>query len=195
MARAATSTPSSSRGPIRGAMVAVAVAAVLAIAAWWWWPRAGLVPETATLAKEMLDAGGKPDRRVIRQVTSNVDRLPRQQRGELWQAVGAEWRRLRQQAIDRYVTAPAAEKPQLLDAEIARLGALRELLIALNPDADPRQPPRLPRDRGRREGPASEPADEAARKAEANRRAVAKRYEEALAAHAKSRGVVLPTFR
>jgi len=115
-------------------------------------------------------------------------------------AVGEEWRRLRQEAINRYFIAPVTEKPQLLDTEIERLAALRDLMIALNPNADPDEPPWMPRERGRgRRGrgddPNATPPDEAARKAEADRRAIAQRYEEALAAHAKARGVALPTFR
>lgn len=176
------------------------VAAVIAVASFWFWPRATLVPETAAMAKGLLDAGGKPDKRAIRQVVGNVDRMPRDELFQLWRAVGEEWRRLRQEAIDRYFAAPATEKPQLLDAEIERLEALRELMIALNPQADPDSPPWMPRERGRgRRGRGNDgnakPVDEAAAKAEADRRAIAERYEEALAAHAKSRGVNLPTFR
>jgi len=175
-------------------------AAVVAAAVIWFWPRATLVPQTAAMAKGLLDAGGKPDRQAIRQVVNNVDRMPREQLFQVWQAVGEEWRRLRQDAINRYFLAPPAEKPQLLDAEIERLTALRELMLALNPQADPDSPPWMPRERGRgRRGRGNDrnarPADEAAAKAEADRRAIAERYEEALAAHAKSRGVALPTFR
>jgi len=130
----------------------------------------------------------------------SVDRMPRDDLFQLWRAVGEEWRRLRQEAIDRYFTAPAAEKPQLLDAEIERLKALRELMIALNPQGNPDEPPRMPREggrgrRGRGNDPNAKPLDEAARKAEANRREVVERYEEALATHAKSRRIALPTFR
>ncbi|MFM7205854.1 MAG: hypothetical protein ACKO4T_04195 [Planctomycetaceae bacterium] len=188
--------PTSSQGR-KAAVVVGVVALVVGIAAWWFWPRATLVPETAALAKDLLDAGGQPDRKAIRQLVANVDKMPRDQLFELWRSVGEEWRRLRQQAIDRYFTAPAAEKPQLLDAEIDRLKALRELMLALNPQADPDEPPRMPRERGRGRGDDANaaPADEAARKAEADRRAIADRYEEALVARAKSRGVTLPTFR
>lgn len=179
-----------------GALVAAAVAAAVV----WFWPKPTLVPETVALAKGLLDAGGNPDKQAIRHVVGNVDRMPREQLVQLWRTVGEEWRRLRQEAIDRYFAAPPAEKPQLLDAEIERLRALHELMIALNPQADPDSPPWMPRERGRgRRGRGNDqnakPADEAAAKAEADRRAIAQRYEEALAAHAKSRGVALPTFR
>lgn len=184
------------------ALVAAGVLALLlAVGAWWWfWPKPTLVPQTAALAKSLLDAGGTPDRKAIRQVVANVDRMPREQLFELWKSVGEEWRRLRQAAIDRYFTAPATEKPQLLDEEIERLKALRELMIALNPQANPDDDPRMPREggrgrRGRGNDPNAKPLDEAARKAAADRRAVVERYEEALATHAKSRRISLPTFR
>lgn len=178
-----------------GSALALVAAALVALVAWWLWPRAKLVPETATLAKELLDTGGRPDRQTLRRVMTNVDRMTREQIGQLWRSVGEEWRRLRQVAIDRYVTAPATEKPRLLDDEIARLEALRELSIALHPDANPNDPPRLPRERGRKSAEPAAAVDQADRRAEADRRAVARRFEEALAAHAKARGMRLPQFR
>lgn len=198
MARATPPPPPSRRtAAIAGGGV---LAVLVAVAAWWFWPRATLVPETAEIARGLLDTGGAPDRRAIQQVVNNVDRMPRDDLFRLWRAVGEEWRRLRQDAINRYFIAPAAEKPLLLDAEIERLKALRELMLALNPQADPDSPPWLPREggrgrRGRGNDRTAKPADEAAAKAEADRRAIAARYEEALASHAKSRGVALPTFR
>ena len=185
----------------RTATFAAALLAVLAaVAIWWFWPKSTQVPEMVALAKSLLDNGGKPDKQAIRQVVTSVDRMPRDDLFTLWQAVGEEWRRRRQEAIDRYFTASAAEKPQLLDQEIERLKALRELMIALNPQADPDDPPRMPRDggrgrRGRGNDPKAKPVDEAAAKAAADRRAVVERYEEALAIHAKSRRIALPTFR
>lgn len=190
----------SSRARTLALAAAILLAVVAAVAAVWLRPRNTLVPETAALARGLLDAGGTPDRQAIRQVVNNVDRMPREELGQLWRAVGEEWRRLRQEAINRYFMAPAAEKPPLLDAEIERLRALRELMVALNPQADPDEPPWMPRERGRgRRGrgndPNAKPPDEAAVRAEADRRAIAGRYEEALAAHAKSRGIALPAFR
>jgi hypothetical protein len=199
MARPA-SEPKTSSARMVVLVVGGLLAAIIAVALFWFWPRTTLVPETAALAKGLLDAGGKPDAQAIRQVVNNVDRMPREELVKLWRAVGEEWRRLRQEAIDRYFAAPAAEKPQLLDAEIERLKALRELMVALNPQADPDSPPWMPRERGRgRRGRGNDqnakPPDESAAKAEADRRAIAERYEEALAAHAKTRRVSLPTFR
>lgn len=198
MARAKSVPESSSRRPtlVIGLLVALVAAAV----AWWFWPTPSRVSETAAIATNLLDAGGKPDRRAIRQLVAEVDRMPRDELRQLWREVGDQWRRLRQDAIDRYFTAPASEKPQLLDAEIERLEALRELMVALNPQAEPGEPPRMPREqgrgrRGRGDEAADAPSDGAARQAEAARLAIARRYEEALATHAKARGVRLPTFR
>jgi len=199
MARpAAEPKPSTSRTAAIAAVLFLAVLATVAV--WWVWPKSTQVPETVALAKSLLDNGGKPDTQAIRQVVMSVDRMPRDDLVQLRRAVGEEWRRLRQEAIDRYFTAPAAEKPQLLDAEIARLKALRELMLAVNPEANPNEPPRMPREggrgrRGRGNGADNKPADEAAAKAAADRRAVVERYEEALATHAKSRRIALPTFR
>lgn len=180
-------------------IVTVLLLAVLAASAvWWFWPKTTQVPETAALAKSLLDNGGKPDNQAIRQVVMSVDRMPPDDLVQLRRAVGEQWLRLRQEAIDRFFTSPAAEKPQLLDAEIERLKALRELMLALNPEANPNEPPRIPREggrRGRANGADNKPADEAAAKAAADRRAVADRYEAALATHAKSRNIALPTFR
>ena len=199
MARAAAEpSPSPSR---QVAIVAILLLAVLAaVAGWWFWPKSTQVPQTVALAKSLLGNGGKPDEQAIRQVVTSVDRMPREDLFQLWRAVGEEWLRLRQEAIDRYFTAPAAEKPQLLDAEIERLKALRELMLALNPEANPNEPPWMPREggrgrRGRGKGADNKPVDEAAAKAAADRRAVVERYEEALATHAKSRRIALPTFR
>ncbi len=189
-------TPSSNR------TVALVIAAVLAllvaVAVFWFWPKATHMPETVAIATGLLDLGGPPDKQTIRQLVANVDRMPRDELGQLWRAVGEDWRRRRQEAIDRYFTASAADKPLLLDAEIKRLVALRALMIALNPQADSDDPPWIPRERGpgrRGDNANDKPVDEAAAKAEADRRAVATRYEEALVVHAKARGIALPTFR
>ena len=189
-------TPSSNR------TVALVIAAVLvllvAVAVFWFWPKATHMPETVAIATGLLDLGGPPDKQTIRQLVANVDRMPRDELGQLWRAVGEDWRRRRQEAIDRYFTASAVDKPLLLDAEIKRLVALRALMIALNPQADSDDPPWMPRERGpgrRGDNANDKPVDEAAVKAEADRRAVATRYEEALVVHAKARGIALPTFR
>lgn len=189
--------PSSSRTL---ALVGAVLALLVAVAVVWFWPKGSHVPETVAIATGLLERGGPPDKQAIGQLVVNVDRMPRDELGRLWRAVGEEWRRRRQEAIDRYFTAPAAEKPQLLDAEIKRLVALRALMIALNPQADPDEPPWMPRERGpgrrgRGTNANDKPVDEAAAKAEADRRAVAARYEEAIVAYAKARGVPLPTFR
>lgn len=164
--------------------VACAAAVLVAIAAWWLRPRGRDVSTTVAVATGLLDAGGRPDPRAIRRLVADVDRMPRDDLAALRLAVGEEWRRRRQESIDRYFTAPAGEKPRLLDDEIERLEALHELLLALNPQADVNEPPRLPR-----EPKAGAPEPGAATGT------VARRYEEALAARARERRVRLPAFR
>ena len=106
MARAAAEpSPSLSR---QVAIIAILLLAVLAaVAGWWFWPKSTQVPQTVALAKSLLGNGGKPDNQAIRQVVTSVDRMPREDLFQLWRAVGEEWLRLRQEAIDRYFTAPA----------------------------------------------------------------------------------------
>ena len=116
--------------------------------------------------------------------------MPRNQLGKVWQTLVRDWMKVRQESMERYFSVPEDEKPELLDAEIARLQALPELITALNPDADPNKPPRIPRQRRR-----PKKGDEAAKKAEEQRVAMNEQYEEAILARAKARGVPLPIFR
>lgn len=176
--------------PLRIAMLTGLLVAIAAPAAWYLWPRDNRVAETAELATQLLDKGGAPDKQAIRQLVQNVDRLPRNQLTKVWQTIRREWVQVRQTSMESYFSAPTTEKPELLDAEIARLQALPELMFALNPDADPTKPLRIPRPR-----PSKKKGDEAAQKAEADRLAMNEQYEDAVIARAKARGVSLPAFR
>ena len=177
--------------PLRIAlMLAGLLVAIAAPAAWFLWPQENRVTETAELATQLLDKGGTPDKQAIRQLVKNVDQMPRDQLTKVWQAIRREWIQVRQTSMERYFSAPNTEKPELLDAEIARLQALPELMLALNPDADPTKPPRIPKPR-----PSKKKGNEAAQKAEADRLAMNEQYENAVIARAKARGVPLPVFR
>lgn len=181
--------------PLRIALLSVGLfAAVAAPAIWFLWPQENRVSETAELATKLLDKGGTPDKRAIRQLVKNVDQMPRDQLVKVWQAIRREWIEVRQTSMERYFSAPTTEKPELLDAEIARLQALPELMLALNPDADPTKPPRIPKERPRRKK-GDKKVDKAAEKAEADRLAMNERYDDAVIARAKARGVPLPAFR
>ena len=180
--------------PLRIALAAGLLIAIAAPAAWFLWPQKNRVSETAEMATQLLDKGGTPDKQAIRQLVKNVDQMPRDQLVKVWQAIRREWIQVRQTSMERYFSAPTTEKPELLDAEIARLQALPELMLALNPDADPTKPPRIPRERPRRKK-GDKKEDKAAEKAEADRLAMNERYDDAVIARAKARGVPLPAFR
>jgi hypothetical protein len=177
--------------PLRIALLlAGLLVAIAAPAAWFLWPQENRVTETAELATQLLDKGGTPDKQAIRQLVKNVDQMPRDQLTKVWQAIRREWIDVRQTSMERYFSASSTEKPELLDAEIARLQALPELMLALNPDADPNKPPRIPKPR-----PSKKKGNEAAQKAEADRLAMNEQYDNAVIARAKARGVPLPVFR
>jgi len=86
--------PKSSKSWAAVIVGALLLACLLAAGAWWLWPQSSLVPKTASMAKGLLDAGGKPDREAIRQLMTNVDQMPRDELFQLWRSVGEEWRRL-----------------------------------------------------------------------------------------------------
>jgi len=176
--------------PLRIALLAALLVAIAAPAAWFLWPQNNRVAETAAIATKLLDEGGTPDKQAIKQLMHNIDHMPRNQLAKVWQTLVRDWMKVRQESMERYFSVPEDEKPELLDAEIARLQALPELITALNPDADPNKPPRIPRQRRR-----PKKGDEAAKKAEEQRVAMNEQYEEAILARAKARGVPLPIFR
>lgn len=180
-------------------VAAVALLAALAAAIWLLWPREDKLGAVTELQKQLLEAGGKPSRAAIDQLIRTVDRMDRRDLGAAFRAAGTEWKRLKQEAIDAYFQATAADRPRLLDDYIARLTAYHELLVAMNPGARPDSPAYLPRERRRRDPqaprakPSAKPPADA--EAEAARRQLADRFEAAVEAHAKSRGQPLPVFR
>lgn len=175
----------------------VAVVAVLlgGLGVWLLWPREDKLGAVTKIQKQLLEAGNKPSRAAIDQLIRTVDRMDRRDAGSAYRAAGAEWKRITQEAIDAYFQAAAADRPRLLDEHIARMEIYHDLLVAMNPGSQPGSPAYLPRDRRRRDQkaePAKPPADA---EAEAARRQLAERFEDAIEAHAKSRGQALPVFR
>jgi hypothetical protein len=176
-------------------VAALALLAVMAAAIWLLWPREDKLGAVTELQKQLLEAGGKPSRAAVDQLIRTVDRMDRRDVGAAFRAAGAEWKRLKQEAIDAYFQAAAADRPRLLDDYIARLTAYHELLVAMNPGARPDSPAYLPRDRRRRDPKAEPDKPPADAEAEAARRQLAETFDAAVEARAKSRGQPLPVFR
>jgi hypothetical protein len=173
---------------------AIALAIALAFAGWLLWPRENKLAAVTEIQKQILATGGKPSRSDITRVMQTVDRMDRREVWAAYSAAGAEWTRIKQDAIDTYFAAAPAERPSLLDEQIDRLVAYHELLQAMNPTGRPGSTAYLPRQRRDR----GEPPPQRTR-AEADsdkaRRELAKRFDEAVEARAKARRLTLPTFR
>jgi hypothetical protein len=177
-------------------VAALVLVAALAAGIWLLWPREDKLGAVTAIQKQLLESGGKPSRSSIDQLIRTVDRLDRREIGSAYRAAGEEWKRIRQEAIDAYFQAAAADRPRLLDEHIARMVAYHDLLVAMNPGAQPGAPAMLPRDRRRRDPQAKPPAmPPAEAEAEAARRQLAERFDDAVEAYAKSRGQPLPVFR
>ncbi len=177
-------------------VAALALVAALAAGIWLLWPREDKLGEVIAIQKQLLESGGRPSRSSIDQLIRTVDRLDRREIGSAYRAAGEEWKRIRQEAIDAYFQAAAADRPRLLDEHITRMVAYHDLLVAMNPGAQPGAPAMLPRDRRRRDPQAKPPAKPPAEaEAEAARRQLAERFDEAVEAYSKSRGQPLPVFR
>lgn len=181
-------------------LVVAAIAVLLGgLGAWLLWPREDKLGAVTEIQKQLLEAGNKPSRAAIDQLIRTVDRMDRRDVGAAFRAAGAEWKRIKQEAIDAYFQAAAADRPRVLDEYIARMEIYHDLLVAMNPGSQPGSPAYLPRDRRRRE-PQPQPANPPAKPpadadAEAARLQLAERFEDAIEAHAKSRGQPLPVFR
>lgn len=176
------------------AIILLGLLAMGAATAWLLWPREDKLGEVSQIQKQVLDAGGKLGRGTIDQLIRTVDRMSFAEISTAYRAAGAEWKRIREEAIDAYFQAVAADRPRLLDEHLGRMQAYHDLLIAMNPGSRPDSPAYLPRDRRRappRE-PVTPPPDPEAEEA---RRQLAARFDDAVEAHAKSRGRPLPVFR
>jgi hypothetical protein len=131
--------------------------------------------EMRALQRAAMAAGTAPAADLGRIVRS-ADRMSRDELRVVRNDLVADWRQRYRECLERYLAAPAADKPALLDEQIDRMAAMIALLDALNPTANPGRAPRLPRPDGDT-GP------------------TAAAYQQALATRANQRRVRLPTFR
>ena len=141
--------------------------------------------QAVDLQRKVLAAeSGKPRKRDIDQLIRHVDRLDREQLRQLRDTLAGEIRDGQRVWIDRYFSASASERPAILDADIERLLAIRELWLAITPGATTWSP-RLGRPRGGKEQTQDD----------ATFRKLRESYTTALLAHAKTRGVTLPELQ
>lgn len=141
--------------------------------------------QAVDLQRKVLAAeSGKPRKRDIDQLIRHVDRLDRDQLRQLRETLAGEIRDGQRVWIDRYFSASPGERPAILDADIERLLAIRELWLAITPGATSWSP-RLGRSRGGKEQGQDD----------ATFRKLRESYTTALLAHAKTRGVSLPELQ
>jgi hypothetical protein len=176
------------------AVATIAVLVALAFAIWLLWPREDKLAAVTEIQKQLLAGGGTPSRAGINRLIQTIDRMDRPEVWAAYRAAGEEWARLKQDAIDAYFAAPPPERPALLDAQIERLSAYHDLLLAMNPGERPGSPALLPRQRRGRGEPKPE-RTRAEAQAEKARRALVERFDEAVEARAQARRITLPAFR
>lgn len=159
----------------------------------WLWTRRDLAAELLARQRAIV---ASPDRLSDAEIDSFVrtaDRLSPTEARAVRTALGAEWRRLKLESIDRYFSAPDADRPALLDEDIARMQKYHRLLASLNPMDMPGGPVWAPRPP--RSAPNAEPKSPDAEQADKTRRDLETMYNDARAARAKERGITLPQFR
>ena len=177
------------------AIVAAALAVIIAAAVTWLlWPREDKLGDVLDMQKQLLAAGGTPSRSEITRLIQTVDRMDRREVWAAYRAAAAEWKRIKQEAMDGYFAAPQAERSALLDRYIAQLVAYHDLLMAMNPRQRPGADPYLPRRRRRRGEPEPEKTPAEA-EAERIHRELSERFDGVVEAYAKQRGITLPSFR
>ncbi|MDA0253289.1 MAG: hypothetical protein O3A18_00230 [Planctomycetota bacterium] len=193
MPAARPSQPAAAQGRAFAIVAAALAVIIAAAAAWLLWPREDKLGDVLDMQKQLLAAGGTPSRSEIMRVIQTVDRMDRREVWAAYRAAAAEWKRIKQEAMDAYFAAPQAERPALLDRYIAQLGAYHDLLMAMNPRQRPGEDAYLPRRRRRGEPePEKTPAEA---EAERIRRELSERFDGVVEAYAEPRGIELPSFR
>jgi len=129
-----------------GAGFAVMLAGV---GAWLLWPREDKLAAVSELQRQVLAAGGTPGRSDINRLIQLIDRMDRREVWAAYRAAGAEWKRIKQEAMDAYFAAPKPDRPALLDAQIERLVARSRWP---SPSAPPPRGAGAREDRGRTRG-------------------------------------------
>jgi len=166
-------------GPLRRAVTVGLAAAGLLAAAWWWWPRDHRLATTTQLQEDVLSASlrGKARRQAVDQIIRNADTMGREQLQQLRDSLVAIWRQLEEESLAAFAAAPREERTTILDRDIDRHAAWRELQFAISW-------------RGERRGRSREPAADHV-EVDPARQQLEAMYRKALTERAKERGVTL----
>jgi hypothetical protein len=165
--------------PLRRAVTVGLAAVGLLAAAWWWWPRDHRLVATTQLQEEVLSASlrGKARRQAVDQIIRNADTMGREQLQQLRDSLVAIWRRLEEESLAAFAAAPREERTTILDRDLDRHAAWRELQFAISWRSERR-------DRSREAAAETPEVDPGRQQLEAM-------YRKALAERAKERGVTL----
>jgi len=198
MARSSTSRTASTRTPagpapsrpwvVGGVALVVLAGGIVA----WMLSRRDLAAEVIARQRELVSSSGRLRSADIDAFIRQADRLSRTEARAVRADLAAEWQRLKQESVDRYFGAAEADRPAMLDEDIARLQKFHRLLASLNPMDTPGGPVWAPRGPRQPRDAAKPPAVAEAEKA---RRDLVEMYDAARAARAKAQGISLPEFR
>ena len=179
---------------------AVVVASLIIVAAGGAWLLFGRGPnfaaEANTLQQQLLAEDLSPQQRraMLTTLMRHVDKLDSAAQRELMASVRQQWREIRQEDMDAYFAAAAADRPAALDRALDRLVLISDLAAAFSPGGmRVRQPrPQPPADRPTASRPprptAPDPATAAARCKAMDA------YATALEKRARERGIEMPTL-
>lgn len=129
-----TGSGSRSRGFSKMTVVA-AVVAVTGIVGLWYFAWPSLADSTISMQRKLLESGLGPDatKEQIKAIMKNVDQLDADDSRKVREALFGDLRGMQQKSISRYFDAPEADRPAVLDADIARIQLLGKLFDAVNP--------------------------------------------------------------
>jgi hypothetical protein len=156
-----------------------------------WWRRVDRVSAAIELQAEALTAESRrSEKKAVDAIIRHVDRMDREEIRKVRNALDKQLSDVRQQSMDRYFAADVQARPALLDADLDRLQTVRELWLAVTPQAGPQ----AGSPGGRRPGNLRRRPPTPGKQSESERRLV-ELYTAALQERAQKRGLSLPTDR
>jgi pyruvate/2-oxoglutarate dehydrogenase complex dihydrolipoamide acyltransferase (E2) component len=115
--------------------VVASVFAAAGLVGLWYFALPSLADSTISMQRKLLESGLGPDatKDQIRAIMKNVDQLDADDSRKVREALFGDLRGMQQQSISRYFETPEADRPAVLDADIARMQLLGKLFEAVNP--------------------------------------------------------------